>query len=264
MKGIILAAGYATRLYPLTKNQPKALLPVHGRPMLDYIVSEMLTLESLDDITVISNHRFAEQFRQWAAERPDWPLVILDDGTKHEDDRLGALGDLALAIEEREIDDDILVIASDNLFTYRLADAYQEFRRTRRDTILATKLTSDEDLRQFATVIIDDQGRAVQIVEKDPNPKSDIAVFATYFYRRDTLPLLRLYLQDGNPPDAPGHFPEWLCRRRDVQVYLFDGVCLDVGTPQSYRDVMSTFPLSVADAQIEAGRQAVERRQRAP
>lgn len=244
MKGIILAAGYATRLYPLTLNKAKALLPVSGRPIIDYIVDEMETVEDLDQIIVVSNHRFAAQFTEWAGRRPAGHLeiTILDDGTTSEADKLGAIGDILFCIRKMAIDDDLLIIAGDNLFTYRLRDAWVYFRQFGEDMILATRMPPEEDLRRFAVASIDESGHVTALEEKPAFPKSDLAVFATYFYRRDTVPMIKLYLDEGNKSDAPGHFPAWLFKRKPLRLYQFNGLCIDIGTPEAYADVMTTFP----------------------
>lgn len=255
MKGIILAAGYATRLYPLTINKAKALLPVHGRPIIDHIVDEMNTLPDLDQIFVVSNHRFAGQFEAWATARRrtagpgEIPLAVIDDRTLCEEDRLGAIGDVQYCLDQLKIDEDLLIIAGDNLFTYRLRDAWAYFCEHGDDTVLGCHMPADADLRRFAVAVLDSEGRIVNMIEKPAEPPSDIAVFATYFYRQDTLPLIRAYLESGHSPDAPGNFPVWLYPRKTVRCYLFDGVCIDIGTPESYAAVESIFPMSVTGEQ---------------
>lgn len=249
MKALILAAGYATRLYPLTQDKAKALLPVGGRPIIDYIMDQILTLDTVSEIHVVSNHRFIDQFESWAdayrptmRQRSDVHLVIHDDGSTSEDDRLGAIGDIQFCIEAGSIDDDLLVIAGDNLFTFALRDAYQVFSHYGDDMVLARRMPGADDLSRYAIAEIDQYGHVISLEEKPASPKTDIAVFATYFYRRDTLPLFREYLDAGQSPDAPGHFPAWLYQRKPVRVYLFDGLCIDIGTRQSYEDVRTTFP----------------------
>lgn len=244
MKGIVLAAGYATRLYPLTKDRPKPLLPVAGRPIIDYIVDEMDTLEALDQIIVVTNHRFAAVFEEWAAERNRTgkkPVVVIDDQTTDDSNKLGAIGDIQFCVEQLGLDDELLVIAGDNLFTYRLADAERYYRETQVDTILARSMDQAEDLTRYAIAVMDPDGRLISLEEKPQQPKSNLAVFATYFYRRDTVPMISQYLNEGNSPDAPGYFPAWLYQRKPMQVYLFDGLCIDIGTPESYRAVQDTF-----------------------
>jgi glucose-1-phosphate thymidylyltransferase len=248
MKGIILAAGYATRLYPLTLNRPKALLPVHGRPIIDYIVDEMDTLDDLDQIAVVSNHRFVGDFLDWAEKRNQRslagqpPVVVLDDGTSSEADRLGAIGDIQFCIDRLQIKEDLLVIAGDNLFTYRLRDAWSHFHAHGEDMVLARHMPPEEDLRRFAIARLDEQGMVLALEEKPAQPQTDIAVFATYFYRQDTLPLIGQYLREGNKPDAPGNFPAWLHQRKPLRCFLFDGLCIDIGTPESYSAINQILP----------------------
>lgn len=247
MKGILLAAGYATRLYPLTKDKPKALLPVGGRPILDYIVDEMNTIPVIDQIIVISNHRFVSQMQMWAEKRntlqaKDKQIIVVDDMTTSDQDKLGAIGDISFCIDELDIDDDVVIIAGDNLFTYKLADACDAFKQHNSDMILIQNLPPHEDPRRFAIVSTNDAGFVTDMVEKPAQPVSRLAAYATYFYKRETLPLIREYLVKGNKPDAPGNFPAWLHKRQPVYAYEFQGVCIDIGTPESYEDVRTTFP----------------------
>lgn len=246
MKGIILAAGYATRLYPLTKDRPKALLPVAGKPIIDYIADEMDTIDALDQIIIISNHLFATQFQDWADSRnrrgQGHPVVVLDDGSTDDTNKLGAIGDIQFVIDQLQIDDELMVIAGDNLFTYKLRDAWQVYANNTEDMILARQMPPEEDLTRYAIASTDTAGLVTDLVEKPKQPKSNLAVFATYFYRRETVPLIRDYLATGNSPDAPGNFPAWLYTRKPVRVYLFDGICIDIGTPESYADVQTSFP----------------------
>jgi glucose-1-phosphate thymidylyltransferase len=162
MKGIILAAGYATRLYPLTKDRPKALLPVAGRPILDYIADEMDMIDTLDQIIIISNHLFANQFQAWADARnaaaKGHPVVVLDDDSTDDTNKLGAIGDIQFVIDQMEIDDELMVIAGDNLFTYSLRAAWETFAKNGEDMILAKKMPPEEDLRRYAIATIDANG----------------------------------------------------------------------------------------------------------
>lgn len=245
MKSLILAAGYATRLYPLTENMPKALLPIGGKPMMDYLVSEIDTLSGMSDVHVVSNHRFMPQFEEWAkgasVRYPRLTFHVWDDGTTSNDDRLGAVGDIRFVIEKAKLDDDLLIAASDNFFTFPLKDFAADFQRTGRDTLLTAHLDDLETLRKFGVAVLGPDNRVLSLVEKPKDPPSDVGVYALYLYRRDTLPLFKQYLDEGNSKDAPGHFPEWLCTRRDVRAYLFTGECIDIGSPEAYRAVNERF-----------------------
>ena len=138
-------------------------------------------------------------------------------------------------------DDDLLVAASDNFFTFPLMRFYEAFRRNGCDTLLAARFADRDLLRRFAVATVDEHLRVTHLEEKPAEPKSDLGVYALYFYKRDTLPLFAQYLAEGNPPDAPGHFPVWLYPRREVRVYPFEGECIDIGTPQSYHEVCERF-----------------------
>lgn len=241
MKAIILAAGYATRLYPLTKNCPKALLPVGNRTILDRLVEQIATIYAVDEVHIVSNHKFFGQFTAWAeAAQPaydDLRLVVWDDGTDSNDTRLGALGDIKFVIEQAGILDDVLVLASDTYFSFALADFYRDYQRHGRDLLLAHEEADKETVKRFAVAVLDAQGRVLDMEEKPASPKSCTAIYAAYIYRADTLPLLGQYLDEGNNPDAPGHFPAWLYTRRDIRAYVFEGECIDIGTLDTYRGV---------------------------
>ncbi len=245
MIAILLVAGYATRLYPLTVNTPKPLLPVAGRAMLDYIVDEIDTLPDITRIVLISNHRFATHFEEWAKVRrevnPNTPIVVLDDGTTDNQTRLGAIGDIQFAIDALGIDEDVVIVAGDNLFTYRMRDIYDFFKRTGKDTLIAIHVPELSQLQKLAVATLTEDGKVLKMVEKPTEPESDTAIYATYFYRRETIPLIREYLNEGNTPDAPGNFPAWLYKRQDVYAYQADGTCIDIGTPENYRDVCERF-----------------------
>ena len=238
MKAIMLVAGYATRLYPLTLNVPKALLPVGDKAILDYIVDEVVTIPEIDEIVVISNHKFYEHFVEWKnAKDIGVKITVLDDNTTDDSNKLGAIGDMNFAIETCGIDDDIIVLAGDNLFNYKLKDGYDYFKNVDKDVIFTKEIDSIDDLRRMANVELDENGKVLSLVEKPQNPKSNIAAFATYIYKKETLPIIKKYLDEGNNPDAPGFFPAYLHKIKDVYAYKFEGECIDIGTPESYKNV---------------------------
>lgn len=238
MKAIILAAGYATRLYPLTLHQPKALLPIGGKPILDHIVEQMEGIRELDRIFVVSNAKFAAQFDAWARTvHCRIPIEVLNDGTTDDSNKRGAIGDIFFAIEEKKIDDELMVIAGDNFFTYSLREYVDFYREKDRDCVCVKRWQDEKMLSQFGIALLDENGKVLDIEEKPAKPKSNAVVFATYLYKRETVPLFAQYLAAGNKPDAPGNFPAWLYRRKEVYAYAFDGDCYDIGTPESYREV---------------------------
>jgi len=242
MKGIILAAGYATRLYPLTLNQPKPLLPVGGKPIINYILSELETIPSIDEVVVISNHKFAGHFEKWADEQKTrLKITVLDDNTTDDTNKLGAVGDISFAIDTLKIDDEILVVAGDNIFTFALKDYYDFYKKMDADCILVREMKKEEDLIRMANVKVDESGRVTFMVEKPNPPASTLAAFASYIYKKDTVPMIKQYLDEGNNPDAPGFFPSWLYRKKPVFAYHFEGICYDIGTHESYKEVCDIF-----------------------
>lgn len=242
MKGIILAAGYATRLYPLTENQPKALLPVGGKPIINYILEEFETIPEIDEVIIISNHKFAAHFDEWAEEtKTTLKLTVVDDNTTDDSNKLGAVGDIEYVIEKCNIKDDLFVMAGDNIFTFALKDYFDFYKNVDADCILVKELQREEDLIRMANVKVDDFGRVTYMIEKPNPPVSNLAAFASYIYKKETVPMIKQYLDEGNNPDAPGFFPSWLYSKKDVFAYEFSGECYDIGTHESYKEVCDIF-----------------------
>lgn len=248
MKAIILAAGYATRLYPLTKDKPKALLPIGAQTMMDYLTRGLADIKEITEVHIVTNHRFAAQFEDWACEakqKDDYRRLnffVWDDGTMSNDDRLGAVGDMQYVVERAQLDDDVLVAASDNFFTFPLKLFAEAFYAQKRDLLLAGTIDDIETLRRFAVAELAEDGRVLSLVEKPDNPPSHTGVYALYLYKKETLPLIARYLEEGNAPDSPGHFPEWLCRQgHELGAYCFEGECVDIGTHESYREICARF-----------------------
>jgi glucose-1-phosphate thymidylyltransferase len=227
MKVIILAAGYATRLYPLTRDFAKPLLPLAGRPMLDYLLDRIRAVDEIDSVHLVTNHKFAPAFEEWAATRD---VSVHDDGTTSEDDRLGAIGDIGFVLEQAKLDDDVIVIAGDNLFDYSLADVVRWWRGKGEASAVVLYDVGDLELaRQYSNVEIDKTERLLSFVEKPEDPKSTLVATAAYFYHRAHLPLVRQYLSEGNPPDQPGRLVAWLVPRVPVYGYTVAGDWRDIG-----------------------------------
>jgi glucose-1-phosphate thymidylyltransferase len=245
MKALILAAGYATRLYPLTADTPKALLPLGDKPMLDYLMESLVSIPQLEGVHLVTNHRFAAQFEAWAeqAQARYGALTprIWDDGTTSNENRLGAIGDMDFVIEKAGIKEDLLVAVSDNFFTFDLNDFYRAFVQSGQDAVCAQPMDDGEMIKSFAVASLDERGTIVEMEEKPAHPKSNLAVYGLYLYRRDTLPLIKRYLREGNSPDSQGHFPAWLYKLRPVHAYLFPGECVDIGTVETYQAVNSRY-----------------------
>jgi glucose-1-phosphate thymidylyltransferase len=221
LKALILAAGYATRLRPLTDTVPKQLLPVGGRPMVDWILDKVRETDC-DEIHLVTNHRFAAAFERWA---PD-DVRIHDDGTTSNEDRLGAVGDIDFV----GIDDDLLAIAGDNLFQFSLRD-YEEFWRTKNGgSCVAVHDVGDRELaKKYGVIDVGPDDRITSFVEKPSDPASTFIATATYIFSRAHVGLVSTYLTDGNPPDQPGNFVAWLQARERVYAYRFPGEWWDIG-----------------------------------
>lgn len=239
MKAIILAAGYATRLYPLTETVAKPLLPVGGRPMIDHLLDRIREVDEIEGVHVVTNHKFAASFLRWAeADEPlpggvggGLPIDVHDDGTTSDDDRLGAIGDIQFVIEQAGLEGaDLFVAAGDNLFDDSL-DAYVRWwRRKGEASAVALYDVGDIDLvRKYSAVTLDDGDRLTRFEEKPQRPETTLVATATYLFHRAHVPLVRRYLEDGNSPDQPGRFVAWLVPRAPVFGYRFQGEWRDIG-----------------------------------
>ena len=244
MKAVILAAGYATRLYPLTLNRPKALLDVAGRPMVEHLLEQLEGVEGLDGIYLVTNSKFAGAFRDWAAAWGGAEVRIVDDGTVDEESKLGAIGDLDLAISEAAIDDDLIVLAGDNLFSESLAP-FAEFARSKHAPALGVYDVGDlEAIRRYNAIELDEDDRLTFFEEKPAEPRSTLTGIALYFYPRESLALIDEYLEAGNNPDQPGRLVQWLYPRVPVYAWLVPGRWYDIGSAET---------LAEADAAFSAG-----------
>jgi glucose-1-phosphate thymidylyltransferase len=196
--------------------------------MLDWIRDRIDEVDEIDATYVATNARYADEFDRWSADEPD--VHIVNDGTRSNEDRLGAIGDIRLTIEREQIDDDLMVIAGDNLFDYSLRD-YVAFWRSKgvASAVALYRVPDPELVKQYGVVELDETGRLVSFVEKPRNPTSDLAATATYIYHRQHVPLIEEYIRAGNPPDQPGNLVAWLLHREPVYGYEFDGEWLDIG-----------------------------------
>lgn len=239
MKAVVLAAGYATRLYPLTHDKPKHLLEVAGRPILDRLLDQ-LPLDELETIFVVTNAKFAGRFREWAAAAP-FDVEVIDDGTTSEEDKLGAIGDLALTIRTRELDDELVVAAGDSLFTER-QDGLVRLARERAAAALSVYDVGDlEAIKRLSAIGVDGSDRIVSFEEKPESPASTLAGIALYFFPRSVLPLVGEYLDAGNNADQPGRFVEWLYTRVPVYAWRVPGQWIDIGTPDALAEAERAF-----------------------
>ena len=240
MKAIVLAAGYATRLYPLTKTVAKPLLPVGGRPMIDHLLDRIREVDEIDGVHVVTNHKFADSFLRWAEvhEAAGTPIDVHDDGTTSEDDRLGAIGDIRFVVEQAALDrDDLLVVAGDNLFDYSVADYVRWWRGKEEASAVALYDVGDLELvKRYSAVELAGDHRLVGFVEKPEQPQTTLVATATYFFDRAHVPLVERYLSEGNSPDQPGRFVAWLVPRAPVYGYRFEGDWRDIGDAEQLQE----------------------------
>lgn len=265
MKTIILAAGYATRLYPLTKNKPKALLPLKDGLILDKIITKIANLyEYIDEIEaksseaeaeivskheiiIVSNALFYEQFIEYIksleGRYQNLKFSCINDGSTSPETRLGAIKDIELALRNQQKEEEILVLASDNLFDYELKEAYEIFKKTGMHLIFAEKIDdiSSLNFQAFALAELDSQNLVLRIEEKPKLAFSNNIVYATYFYQASIARLISEMLADGKFYDSPGLLPVYLHSRGEkIKAYLFEGSCIDIGTKEAYFKLLST------------------------
>lgn len=242
VKCFILVAGYATRLYPLTKNTPKPLLKVGGKSILKRLLEKIEVVEEINHIYLVTNSRFAQIFHDWIDKFSySKSITIIDDGTISNKNRLGAIGDIQYVLEQTQISDDLMVLAGDNLFDFDLRDFVKFFVETNTDLITAYKVNDIEFLRRIGVVELDSKAGVLSFEEKPQNPKSAWGVPALYIYKKETLALFKDYLKEGNNPDAPGNFLPWLIKHKPLHAFKFTGEFYDIGTIDSYQEAQEVF-----------------------
>ena len=245
MKLIILAAGYATRLYPLTLTQPKPLLKVAGKPMIEHVIDNLATIPHIDHAYVVTNAKFADHFQKWA-ETYKYPqlrfgFTIVNDGSTDDSNKLGAIGDMHLVLTKYEITDDIIVVGGDNLFSNNLSE-FVEFCRQKNAPLLALYDVGDlEEIKKYNAIEIDEEGRIVYFEEKPAQPKSTLTGIALYYYPRSSLTLIHQYIAEGNNPDQPGRLVQWLYPRVPFYTWKVPGLWYDVGSIETLEEASRVF-----------------------
>ena len=245
MNALILAAGYATRLYPLTLNKAKPLLEVGGKPIIEWLFDNLAPVPGLRTVYIVTNDKFAGDFQNWANRyqnrNPQMKIKIINDGSKSDDDKLGAIGDINLVMtREKLTDDDLLVIAGDNLFEQPLTEFVNAAKRSQA-TVAVHDVGNLEAMKKYGTVTVDKNGVITNFEEKPEKPKSTLAAVALYCYSRDLLPLFRTYLAAGNNPDQPGLFLQWLYTRKAVNTFEIKGRWLDIGSKETLANADKIF-----------------------
>lgn len=240
MKCIILAAGYATRLYPLTENFPKPLLQVRGKTILDWLVEDIDSAGTVDEFVVISNHRYASHFTAWAAEKKQ-KITVLDDGTESNETRLGAVKDIQYAIEKLGLEEDLLVIAGDNVLDFSLTRFVDYARKKGTSCILRYYEPSREKLRKCGVVTLGEEDRVLAMTEKPPEPASHWCCPPFYYYTKEAAAMVTEGIAAGCGTDAPGSFIAWLCTKQPVHAMEMPGKRYDIGDLASYEKVQKEY-----------------------
>lgn len=239
MKCLILAAGYATRLYPLTENFPKPLLEVAGKPILDWLIDDMDKTGLVDEYIIISNHKFAHIFEEWAVKSDR--IRVLDDGTISNETRLGAVRDIQFAMDQLQLDDDLLVMAGDNLLDFSLGDFVRYAADRKATCVMRYYEAEDMKLRKSGVLEIDETDRVLTMEEKPAQPKSHWCCPAFYCYTREDSHRITEAIENGCGVDAPGSFIAWLCGQTTVYAWEMPGRRYDIGNLESYEAVKKTF-----------------------
>lgn len=244
MKAVVLCAGYATRLYPLTKDTPKPLLPVGGKPILEWILDQLKPIQDLQAVYLVTNGKFAEHFEKWSKTVSfPWPIEVVNDGTTTNETRLGAIGDLALVLKEKKVGhEDILVLAGDNFFDSSLKE-FADFGKARRPGgVIAVYDVKDKELaKQYGLVETAPDGKVKAFYEKPANPPTTLASCGVYWLPKETRSLLDKYLADGHNPDQPGHYMRWLAETASLYATPIKGKWLDIGDLASYEKANALF-----------------------
>ncbi len=240
MKCLILAAGYATRLYPLTENFPKPLLEVGGKTILDWLIDDIGTSGEVDEYVVISNHKYAHHFEKWASEK-SVKVTVVDDGTETNEGRLGAVCDIQFAIDKLALDDDMLVIAGDNVLDFSLTKFIAYAKQKAAPCIMRYFEPSETKLKKCGVVAIDESDKVTLMTEKSDTPPSNWCCPPFYYYTREAARAVKLGIDAGCGTDAPGSFIAWLCQRFDVYAMEMTGKRYDIGNLESYEAVCKSY-----------------------
>ena len=241
MDAIILAAGYGTRLHLLTENMPKPLLEAAGKPIIEYIINKLEELDIVDKIYIITNDKFEQNFKQWLNNfDAKKPIEIINDGTKSNENRLGALGDVYYAINTKKINNDIIVVAGDNLFKFSLNEAVNLFKK-KKSNVIALHDVKDTELAKKYGVVGVENNIVVNFEEKPIKPKSTLVSTGIYIFPKKTLSLIKKYIDQGNNPDKTGSFIEWLYKRDTVYAYVTEKSWYDIGSIEQLKEADKHF-----------------------
>lgn len=242
MKNIVIAAGYATRLYPLTENFPKPLLEIGNSTILGRLLDDIDKIGDIDEHIIVTNHKFAGHFEKWAAEhKTTKPIRIIDDGTETNETRLGAVKDLLLAIDSCNVDDDMMVVAADNILDFSLQGFVDFFKAKGTSVIMCHNEPELKKLQRTGVIAVDENMKVLEMQEKPEKPVSNWAVPPFYIYSRNDLPLIKDSMNHGCGFDAPGNLAHYLCENTDIHAWVMPGNRFDIGSLDSYEEAKRMF-----------------------
>lgn len=241
---LILAAGYATRMYPLTQNFPKPLLEVKGKTIIDWLINDVDSSENISKYVVVSNHKFIDKFNEWAdnSDKKE-KIIVIDDGSTENENRLGAVKDIVFAINKLNINDDMIVLAGDNLLDFSLKEFIEYFKNKRATCVMRYFEKDIEKLRKTGVAEVDKEDRIVNMEEKPHSPKSNWAIPPFYIYAKEDLDKINEGIASGCPTDAPGNFIAWICKKSNIYAYKMPGKRYDIGSIEGYEKIKSSFTL---------------------
>ncbi len=245
MNVLILAAGYATRLYPLTRDKAKPLLEVAGKPMIEWVLDNLAPVPDIEVVYVVTNNKFAQDFEAWAEEYRQrgskLSLQIVNDGSTDDSDKLGAIGDINLVLTREQLaTQDLIIVAGDNLFSEPLTDFVKHAKGS--EATLATYDVGDLDaIKKYNNITVDQNGEITEFEEKPVKPKSTLTGIALYYFSREIVPLFTTYIAAGNNPDQPGRFIQWLYRRKRVKTFQITGTWFDIGSKETLEEANGIF-----------------------
>lgn len=243
MKSIILAAGYGTRLYPLTKDTPKPLLDIAGKPMINYITDKLEPIDIIDEIIVVSNDKFYSNFVEWKNNyQGKKKITILNDGSTCNDNRLGAVGDIHFAIQNKDIQDDVIVIGGDNLFEFSIVNLIDLFKQKNSSIVAVRDLIDKEKLaNKFGVIELNDDFKIIGFEEKPENPKTSLASTCCYLFTKDDMGLFEKCIEENNKPDNTGDFIKYLSSQKNIYGYIFKEKWFDIGSFELLEEVRNLY-----------------------
>ena len=242
MKNIVIAAGYATRLGELTKNFPKPLLKIGESTILGRMLDDIDRIPEIDEHVIVTNHKFAPVFEEWRRGLSyEKPVTIIDDGTETNDTRLGAVCDLLLAVDRLAVDDDLLVVAADNLLFFSFQEFVDFAREKGTSCIMCHRQDDIEKLRRTGVVELDADRRVLGMEEKPQQPKSHWAVPPFYIYKKEDLPLVRHSVENGCGKDAPGNLAHYMVEHTVMHAWEMTAGRFDIGSLDTYYEAVERF-----------------------